>query len=110
MPRTPKPPAEKLAPVPAEILDHFAPDRPLTASEIDAATRRLTKALMERVPGAELTHHLGYPAGGAGPGEATHHRNGTTGETVLTDDGPVAIAVPRDRAVTFEPQFIPTHV
>jgi len=34
MPRTPKRekrPTERLAPVPDEILDHFAPDRPMTA-------------------------------------------------------------------------------
>ena len=40
MPRTPKRekrPTERLAPVPDEILDHFAPDRPMTAEEIDAA-------------------------------------------------------------------------
>jgi transposase-like protein len=28
---------------------------------------------------------------------------------VLTDDGPLALAVPRDRAGTFEPQLIPQH-
>jgi len=28
---------------------------------------------------------------------------------VLTDDGPLAIAVPRDRQGTFEPQLIPKH-
>lgn len=62
MPRTvkrEKRPAEKLGPVPDEILDHFAPDRPMTADEIDTAGRRLKKALMERMLGAELSHHLG---------------------------------------------------
>jgi hypothetical protein len=61
MPRTPKrepPPAEKLAPVPNEILDQFAPDRPLSAGEVEAATRRFKKALIERALGAELSHHL----------------------------------------------------
>ena len=28
---------------------------------------------------------------------------------MITDDGPVDIAVPRDREGTFEPQLIPTH-
>ncbi len=28
---------ERLAPVPDEILDHFAPDRPMTVEDIDAA-------------------------------------------------------------------------
>ncbi len=36
----------------------------MTAEEIDTAGRRLKKALMERMLGAELSHHLGYPPGG----------------------------------------------
>jgi putative transposase len=83
-----KPAAERLAPVPDEILDHFASDRPMTAEEIDSATRRLKKALMERMLGAELSHHLGYPPGGTKPDATTNHRNGTSEKRVLTDDGP----------------------
>jgi putative transposase len=62
--------------------------------------------LIERALGSELTHHLGYPPGGTKPDETTNHRNGTSGKTVLTDDGPVAIEVPRDRQGTFEPRLI----
>lgn len=112
MPRKPKsetPPAEVLAPIPAEILDQIVRDGPLTAEEIETASRRFKKALIERALGGELTHHLGYPPGGARPALATNHRNGTSGKTVLTDDGPVALEVPRDRAGTFEPQLIGKH-
>jgi transposase-like protein len=98
-----------LAPVPAEILDHFAPDRPMTAEEIDTATRRLKKALMERVLGAELSYHLGYPPGGTKPDETTNHRNGTSEKRVITDAGPIAVEIPRDRHGTFEPRLIPKH-
>jgi transposase-like protein len=49
--------------------------------------------LIERALGGELTHHLGYPPGAAKPELATTHRNGTSGKTVLTDDGPVTIEV-----------------
>ena len=35
--------------------------------------------------------------------------NGTSGKTVLTDDGPLPIEIPRDRAGTFEPQLIGKH-
>jgi putative transposase len=104
-----RPSAEKLAPVPAGILDHFTLDRPMTAEEIDSATRRLKKALMERMLGAELSHHLGYPPGGTKPDETTHHRNGTSAKRVLTDDGSMAVETPRDRHGTFEPQLIPKH-
>ena len=71
--------------------------------------RRFKKAIIERALGGELTHHLGYPPGGGKPDETTNHRNGTSGKTVLTYDGPLSIDVPRDREGTFEPQLIPKH-
>jgi len=109
MPRTRKTNRSGLAPVPDEILDQFAPNRPLTGAEVEDATRRFKKALLERALGAELTHHLGYAAGAPKPDETTNHRNGTSGKTVLTDDGPLPIEVPRDRHGTFEPQLIGKH-
>jgi putative transposase len=102
-------PEMPLAPVPAEILDQFVRQGPISAEELEAAVRRFKKAIIERALGGELTHHLGYPAGGAKPDATTNHRNGTSGKTVLTDDGPLAIDVPRDRAGTFEPRLIPKH-
>ena len=109
MPRKRKSTDPALAPVPSDILDQFARDGILTAAEVEAATRRFKKALIERALGAELTHHLGYPPGTPRPEPATNHRNGTTAKTVLTDDGAVDLAVPRDRAGTFEPLLIPKH-
>ena len=67
------------------------------------------KALIERALGAELSHHLGYPAGAARPDEATNHRNSTSGITVLTEDGPLRMEVPRDREGSFEPLLTPKH-
>ena len=52
---------------------------------------------------------LNYAPGAAQPAATTHHRNGTTDKTVLTDDGPVALEIPRDRHGTFAPLLIPTH-
>src|SRR5687767_4239399 len=102
-------PEAPLAPVSSEILDQFVGQGPLSHEELDAAVRRFKKAIIERALGGELTHHLGYPAGGAKPDDTTNHRNGTGGKTVLTDDGPLTIDVPRDREATFEPRFIPKH-
>lgn len=48
--------------------------------------------------------HLADAEGGSG-----NHRNGRSGKTVLTDEGPLRIDVPRDRTGTFEPQLIPKH-
>jgi transposase-like protein len=102
-------PDTPLAPVPSAILDQFVGQGAISHEELDAAVRRFKKAIIERALGSELTHHLGYPPGGSKPEDTTNHRNGTGSKTVLTDDGPLAIAVPRDRAGSVEPRFIPTH-
>ena len=109
MPRTPKRRAEKAAPVADEVLDQFGPATGMSMDEINAATRRLKAALVERMLGGELSHHLGYAPGGTRPDDTTNHRNGTSAKTVLTDDGPVDLAVPRDRTGTFEPVLVPKH-
>ncbi len=102
-------PDTPLAPVPSEILDQFVGQGAISHEELDAAVRRFKKAIIERALGSELTHHLGYPPGGSKPEDTTNHRNGTGSKTVLTDDGPLGIDVPRDREGTFEPRFIPKH-
>ena len=102
-------PEGPLAPVPSEILDQFVGQGPLSHEELEAAVRRFKKAIIERALGGELTHHLGYPPGGRKPEEATNHRNGSGSKTVLTDDGPLTLDVPRDRAGTFEPRLIAKH-
>jgi transposase-like protein len=81
----------------------------MSQGEVDTITKRFKKALVEWMLGGELTHHLGYPPGGAKPPDTTNQRNGTTGKTVLTDDGPLTLAIPRDRDGTFEPQLIGKH-
>ena len=107
MPRTRKP---KPTDVAEDVLDHFAgPARPMSPADVDAVMRRFKKALVVRMLGGELTHHLGYPPGGTKPADSTNQRNGTSGKTVLTDEGPIDLDVPRDRDGTFEPQLIPKH-
>ena len=71
--------------------------------------RGFKKAIIERALGAEMSHHLGYPPGSAKPSEATNHRNGTSGKTVLTGDAALRIEVPRDREGSFEPQLVGKH-
>lgn len=107
MPRTRKP---KTPDAIADVLDRFAdPARPMSAADVDTTMRQIKKALVERMLGGELTHHLGYPPGAAKPTGTTNQRNGTSGKTVLTDDGPLRLDIPRDRDGTFEPQLIGRH-
>jgi putative transposase len=112
MPRKPKTagPATPAAPVPipAALLDELVKG-PMTPAEVQAVFQSFKKAVIERAMGAELSHHLGYKEGEARPEGQTNHRNGATGKTVLTDVGPVRIAVPRDRDGAFEPILIPKH-
>src|SRR5919109_3866769 len=80
-----------------------------TAEEIagpDGLLGQLTRRLLERALQAEITEHLGYPAGQAPPGGAGNARNGQPAKTVLTDSGPVRIRAPRDRKGTFEPKIV----
>ena len=70
----------------------------------DGLVARVWQRVIEKALAGELTHHLGYDKGGAPPEE--NCRNGTSVKTVLTEDGPVEIATPRDRAGSFEPLLI----
>ncbi|MCA2229323.1 IS256 family transposase [Nonomuraea sp. NEAU-L178] len=63
---------------------------------------------LERALEAELTAHLGYERHEQGAGAtAGNARNGKIAKTVQTGVGPVRLAVPRDRAGTFEPVLVP---
>jgi transposase-like protein len=100
--------AAVLPKIPPELLDQLV-QGPMTAEAVDDVSRAFKKALIERALGAEMSHHLGYAAGAEKPGAATNHRNGKSGKTVLTDDGPLRIEVPRDREGEFEPKLIGKH-
>ncbi len=94
--------------IPKELIDQFV-SGPMSAEAVNAASMAFKKALIERALGAELGHHLGYPSGAAKPEPAANQRNGRSGKTVLTEDGPLRIEVPRDRDGSFEPLLIPKH-
>ena len=92
-----------------ELLDELLADyeRPEDLLGDDGLFRQLKKALLERALGAELTDHLGYEKGDPSGRGSGNSRNGHSDKTVLTDDGEVPIAVPRDRNGTFEPAIVP---
>lgn len=75
----------------------------------DGLLKDLTRAVVHRAIDAEITHHLGYEARGAAPEGQSNRRNGKNGKTVRTNQGPLAIEVPRDRDGSFEPKIVPKH-
>ena len=94
-----------------ELLDQLLKDykKPEDILGEQGLLKRLSKAVLERALGSELTEHLGYekhdPAG-YGSGNA---RNGSTEKTLKGKNGELTIEVPRDRKGTFEPQIVKKH-
>lgn len=91
-----------------EVLEGLIPG-PMSPEGVEAIFQQLKKALLERALNAELTHHLGYAKGDAPLQRGPNHRNGSSAKTVLTDEGPLDLAIPRDRMGEFEPQLIGKH-
>jgi putative transposase len=67
---------------------------------------QLTKRLVESALEGELTDHLGYDRHDAAGRDGGNSRNGHRTKTVLTEVGPVEIAVPRDRDGSFQPKIV----
>ena len=101
-------PLRELPSIPADLVDQFVKG-PMTAEAVQDLSMAFKKALIERALGAELGHHLGYAQGQERPEEATNQRNGKSPKTVLTDDGPLRVDIPRDRDGSFAPILIPKH-
>ena len=75
-------------------------------ADLSSLTQQLVKMTVEAALGAELDEHLGYEKHdptGRGSGNS---RNGTTKKRLKGQHGEVEVAAPRDRASTFEPQFV----
>jgi transposase-like protein len=94
--------------IPKELIESFV-SGPLTAEVVNAASLAFKKALIERILGAELSHHLGYAPGGEKPGAQENCRNGVSSKTLQTETGAIRIEVPRDRDGSFAPLLVPKH-
>jgi transposase-like protein len=94
--------------IPKELLDQLITG-PISQGEFETIYRALKKAIIERAMSAEMTEHLGYKHGEPKPVGQSNQRNGTSGKTILTDDGPVDIEVPRDREGSYEPLIVGKH-
>jgi transposase-like protein len=75
-------------------------------ADLNTLTQKLVKMTVEAALGAELEEHLGYSKHDpAGRGSGNSH-NGTSSKRLKGQHGEVEVNVPRDRASTFEPQFV----
>lgn len=71
--------------------------------------QQLTKRLLERTLGAELTDHVGYEKSDPAGRNSGNSRNGVSRKTLKGTFGTMPIEVPRDRNATFEPKIIGKH-
>lgn len=92
-----------------ELLDELLKGcpNPQGILEKNGLIDQLRKRLIERVLGAEMTHHLGYEPHAADGRGSGNSRNGKGKKLVQSDGGEFEIEVPRDRSGTFEPQLVP---
>ena len=89
----------------------------LLFDKVDAGELRLTgeggfipemiKAVLERGLQVELGEHLGYDKGDPAGRGSPNMRNGSTSKTIQSELGPLGLAIPRDRAGSFEPRLVP---
>lgn len=100
----------KKTPFPVELIDELLKTCPNTTQEDlfgpDGLVKQFSKALIERSLQAEMSTHLGYEKHERGTEEKPNHRNGSSHKTLKSEQGPVEIAVPRDREGHFEPLLV----
>jgi transposase-like protein len=87
-----------------ELLQGYSSPEDLLGEE--GLFKQLKKRLLERALGAELSEHLGYEKGALDGRGSGNSRNDYSSKTVMCEDGAIAIAVPRDRNSSFEPQIV----
>ena len=94
-----------------EVLDELIKDYKTPEDLIgkNGLLKQLTKVLLERAMGAELTHHLGYEKHDPAGYNSGNSRNGSTSKAVSGEFGEIEVETPRDRIGTFEPQILKKH-
>lgn len=94
-----------------EVLDELIKDykKPEDLIGETGLLKQLTKALLERALGAELTQHLGYEKHDPAGYHSGNARNGTSAKTVKGEFGEITVEAPRDRNASFEPQILKKH-
>jgi len=78
-----------------------------TPEDLNQMTAVFKKFMIETALNTELSDHLGYEKHQSK--KSSNSRNGFSSKTVLTQDGQLALDIPRDREGSFEPQIIKKH-
>lgn len=100
-----------------ELIDHVIAGyrKPADLIGEHGLLKRLTKSIFEAALKVEMAEHLGHNKHAPIGNTVGNVRNGHSTKTVTGEFGevetgwPRAIAVPRDRSGSFEPQLIPKH-
>lgn len=93
-------PRRKEPTIPDAVLDQLlAGSDPRRVFDPDGLLSGLKKALAERMLNAEMDQHLAVD-------EVGNRRNGYGRKTVITGEGKLELAIPRDRQASFDPQLI----
>jgi len=92
-----------------ELLDELLADdhSPEAVLGQHGLLKQLSKRLVERALAGELSHHLATAE--EGEAEASNSRNGHSKKTIQSEQGPLELAVPRDRNGSFEPVLVAKH-
>lgn len=95
-------------PITRQVLDEIMKDyaEPADLLGDKGLLQQLTKALIEKALGAELTDHLGYEKYDAKGRNSGNSRNGSKRKTLIGKQGTIEIEVPQDRNAEFQPQII----
>jgi transposase-like protein len=100
---------KKRNPANAAVIAHISDNYEIkSVLDIQEALKDMFGGAMEQMLAGELDAHLGYDRH-----EKTtptdNRRNGTSSKTVRSQLGEIELEIPRDRAASFEPQFVPKH-
>ena len=96
-------PEEVVAGLAAQLVDRARSGEPVRLTGRGGLLSGVIAQVLQAGLALELEEHL--QDGGAG----ANGRNGYSAKTLRTEAGPVTLAVPRDRAGTFEPALVPKH-
>jgi len=77
-----------------------------TEADLGDFSKLLKKIVVETALDAELTEHLGYDKNDPSGNGTGNSRNGKSKKRLIGDHADVDIAVPRDRAGSFEPMLV----